>query len=269
MTFREKLASSRWARAAALPGRTRYALAHVGTQVSLAGSWLVTSREHHNFTYDLTQRNVCHLAWWVSTVTGTPVADCRVWINEALTDRNLQNHVLAAVQDSDRKGLADRHVRIGRRAGWYAIVRALRPEHVVETGTDKGLGSIVIAAALLRNGYGHLTTIDINPAAGYLVSGPYADACSVVLGDSIASIAALTANVGVFIHDSDHSAEHESREFAAVASKLVPGARVLSDNAHASDSLMAWASQTGRTFLYFQEKPQRHWYPGAGIGAAW
>ena len=38
----------------------------------------------------------------------------------------------------------------GRRLGWYALVRALKPRTVVETGADKGLGSCVLAALRLR-----------------------------------------------------------------------------------------------------------------------
>jgi hypothetical protein len=29
-----------------------------------------------------------------------------------------------------------------------------------------------------------------------------------------------------------------------------------------------FARKSGRKFLYFQERPKDHWYPGAGIGAA-
>lgn len=269
MSFRAKLASSRLARVAALPTRAAAATSHVGSEMALASSWLVTSREHHNYTYNLTPRNVSHLSWWVAAVTGAQVSDCRTWLAEALSDGALIGHVQAAVRASDRKGLADLDVRIGRRAGWYAIIRALRPDHVVESGTDKGLGSVVIAAALLRNDWGRLTTIDINPEAGYLISGPYASVTSVVVGDSLRAIPQLPADVGLFIHDSDHSAEHESLELSAIAPKLIGSARVLSDNAHATDSLLNWAELTGRTFSYFQETPERHWYPGAGIGAAW
>lgn len=269
MTFRAKVASSRWARLALLPERGAAAARHVGSETALASKWLVTSREHHNYTYGLTRRNISHLNWWVSVVTGAPVEECRAWVAEALADQDLQRHVQRAVAASDRRGLADLDVRIGRRAGWYAVVRALKPEVVIETGTDKGLGSVVIAAALLRNGHGRLTTMDINPAAGYFVSGKYADVTEVHIGDSVAALNSFQHGVGLFIHDSDHSAEHETHELTAVASKLEQGARVLSDNSHATDSLLNWVEGTGRQFLYFQEVPDGHWYPGAGIGAAW
>jgi hypothetical protein len=74
--------------------------------------------------------------------------------------------------------------------------------------------------------------------------------------------------VDLFIHDSDHTAEHEGREFAAIEDRLAPGGLVLSDNAHATDELAKFAERTGRRFLFFDERPDGHWYTGAGIGAA-
>jgi hypothetical protein len=257
------------ARLAALPIRATAVTHHLSDQISLTSKWLLTSREHHNYTYNLTPRNLSHLAWWVHAVTGAPVEDCSHWISEVLNDEFLKSHVAEAVRVSNRRGLADLDLRSGRRAGWYAVIRALQPKHVVETGTDKGLGAVVVAAALLRNGHGNLTTMDVNPAAGYLVSGCFQEVVSVVIGDSITSISALPKDVELFIHDSDHSAEYERQEYDSIAPKLLKGAKVLSDNAHASDALDSWASETHRDFLYFQEVPDQHWYRGAGIGAAW
>src|SRR5207248_9880418 len=41
--------------------------------------------------------------------------------------------------------------RYGRRLGWYALTRATKPRVLVETGVDRGLGTAVLAAAMLRN----------------------------------------------------------------------------------------------------------------------
>lgn len=43
-----------------------------------------------------------------------------------------------------------------------AIVRATKPEIVIETGSYKGFSTLMIASALKRNERGHLYTIDIN-----------------------------------------------------------------------------------------------------------
>jgi hypothetical protein len=268
-TLRARLASGRTARVAALPGRTRSILRHDGRVVGQSLSWLVRSREHTNYTYDLTPLNLEHLAWWVSHVASVNVSDARSLIEEVRADRQLHEHVRRLTLASPRAGLADPLPLLGRRVGWYAVVRALRPAVVVETGTDKGLGTVVLAAALLRNGHGRLTSVDINPASGYLVQDRYAEVTDLRVQDSLEGIRAVQGPIDLFIHDSWHSPEHEAAEFAAAAPLLSDDARVLSDNAHVTAELPRWAEAHDRTFLFFGEKPTGHWYPGGGIGGAW
>jgi len=268
-----RIGASRLAPVAAFPVRLRSVARHDGRVLAQSARWLVTSREHHNYTYDLTPRNREHLAWFIAAVAGAPVGRVRGWLDEIDGDTALREHVQAAVAASDRRGLADRTVRYGRRVGWYALLRALKPSHVVESGVDKGLGSCVIASALLRNAEegspGRLTGLDINPAAGYLVSGRYAGVVDVVLGDSLVTIPRLAEPVDVFMHDSNHSAEHEAAEFRLIEERLAPAALLLSDNATETDELVQYAEQTGRQFLFFREVPEQHWFPGDGIGVAW
>jgi predicted O-methyltransferase YrrM len=228
--------------------------------------WLALSREHANFTYHLEPRNLEHLAWFVATISETPVDTIREYIAELETDDSLRKHLEQQAAISARRGLTDRHIAYGRRAGWYALVRALRPERIVETGTDKGLGASVLAAAVLKNERGRVTTIDTNDAAGSLLGGGYASVVDLLIGDSVALLPTLDP-VDLFIHDSLHTAEHEAAELEAIA--MTAEAVALSDNAHVTDVLADWAERTGRRFLYFQEQPRDHWYPGAGIGAAW
>lgn len=264
-----RIAASRYARAAAFPSRTLAVTRNDAAVVGRSARWLFTSREHTNFTYDLTARNLEHLAWWVAAITGADVAAVRTYIRELNNDEELRGHVLTETAKSDRWRLADPEVRFGRRAGWYALTRVLQPEHVVETGTDKGLGACAFAAALLRNGHGRLTTMDVNPDSGYLLRGRYAEVTDHVLGNSLDLLESQDSPVDLFIHDSLHTFEHETAEFEAVAPRLSPGAVVLSDNAHDSDALPRWAEASRRRFLYFREVPEQHWLPGEGIGAAW
>ena len=266
--LRRRVARSPFARLAAFPLRLRLVGAYDVAVLRRSARWLVRSREHTNFTYRLTPRNLEHLAWWVAELAGRPVGEIRGYLAELDGDDELRRHLLRATATSERRGLADREVRYARRAGWYALVRALRPAVVVETGTDKGLGSCVLAAALLANGAGRLVTIDVNDDSGYLIAGRYATVTERVVGDSVAVLRGLAAEVDVFLHDSLHTFEHETAELAAVAPSLAPDALVLSDNAHATDALLRWTEATGRRFAYFREEPADHWYPGAGIGAA-
>lgn len=264
---RRRIARGRLASVAAFPTRLAVVARHNGRLASESARWLVRSREHTNFTYDLTRRNRDHLAWWVANLTGAPVAEIRGYIEELDVDEELRGHIERATRASERWRLADSEVRYGRRAGWYAVVRALRPRLVIETGTDKGLGSCVLAAALLRNGDGRVITMDVNPESGYLVTGRYAEVVDRQVGDSIQLLRAVEDPVGLFLHDSWHTYEHETNELDAVEDRLSDGL-ALSDNAHGSDALLDWAERNGRCFTFFREEPAEHWYPGEGIGAA-
>ena len=126
---------------------------------------------------------------------------------------------------------------------------------MVETGVDKGLGSCVLAAALLRNrseGYpGFYFGTDINPSAGWLFQGKYKDIGQIFYGDSIESLQRFEGAIDLFINDSDHSAEYEQREYACIQSKLSARSVLLGDNAHVTDALYNFALDTGRRFLFF------------------
>jgi hypothetical protein len=272
-SLRRAVARTRLAPVAAFPVRAVRVARYDARVLRASLRWLFTSREHHNYTYDLTSLNRGHLAWFVAEVCGVPVAAVRAWFAEIEQDEQLRRHIQSATAGAARRGLADREVRYGRRIGWYAMVRARKPSHVVETGTDKGLGTCVLAAALLRNASegnpGRVTTMDINSEAGYLIAGAYKSVVDLVVGDSAQALGSLEVPVDLFLHDSDHSVGHERAEFQAVEPRLAPGALLLTDNVTKTDVLPRHAEATGRRFLAFTERPARHWFPGDGIGAAW
>jgi hypothetical protein len=264
----QKVMASPLSRLAVFPSRTAVAVGASARTAAATTRWLFGSNENTNYTYDLTPINREHLAWFVANLAGIDIETARGYLDEVLGDSALVRHVMSVTKSSPQRWLADSRVRFGRRIGWYAMIRATKPQHVVETGTDKGIGSVVIASALLRNGEGRLTTIDNNPASGYLVSGEYAAVTDRVIDDSLAALAALD-RVDFFLHDSDHSAEHERRELEAIAPALTKKALVLSDNAHTTQELARWAELTGRRFTFFDERPLGHWYHGGGIGVAY
>lgn len=232
--------------------------------------WLLNSRETTNFTYDLEERNKRYLASVIADVLTVDRVIIEGYIKEIEQDVQLKRHIFKATTESDLAFLADKEVRFGRRMGWYAIARALKPRVVVETGVDKGLGACILAAALRRNkeeGFaGTYYGTDINPEAGYLFRGEYAEFGRILYGDSIESLAALSDEIDLFINDSDHSPDYEYREYLTISGKLSKRAMVLGDNSHCTDKLLLFSQETGRNFVFFQEKPVRHWYPGGGIG---
>ena len=51
----------------------------------------------------------------------------------------------------------------------YGLVRALRPELILETGTFEGYSTSEIARAISKNGTGHIETVDISVETGFRV----------------------------------------------------------------------------------------------------
>jgi predicted O-methyltransferase YrrM len=235
---------------------------------------ILRTGELNNFTYELTDANLRYLAETVSVVTEKPAHEIDGYIREAMEDEELAAHLRLMMKSSYRSG-AEQSVAMpfGRRLGWYAIARAIKPKVIVETGVERGHGSVLLCSALLRNtseGYpGRYFGTDIDPKAGWLLAGKYADIGKVLYGDSIKSLEALTETVDLFINDSDHSDDYEAREYRVIADKLAADSIILGDNAHVTDKLALFARESGRRFLFFKEVPKNHWYPGSGIGIAY
>ena len=234
--------------------------------------WLFRSKEFTNFTYDLSDLNKRYLISLIASIMGRSFQEIAQYLAEVENDLALRTHIETAIKLSDERFFADLDVHYGRRLGWYALVRVAKPRIVVETGIDKGLGSCVLTSALIKNAQegflGHYYGTDINPSAGYLLSGIYGEYGEILYGDSIHSLERLNETIDLFINDSDHSADYEEKEYEIIANKLGSNAIVISDNSHYTDKLLDFALATNRRFVFFQEKPLKHWYPGAGIGIA-
>ncbi len=232
--------------------------------------WSVDSREDTNYTYALTDDSLLYLAHTVAVVSGVTPAVVQQYFREVQTDEALRDYVLEKTRRSSYRRVADLRVEFGRRLGWYALVRIMKPGVVIETGVDKGLGAVLLCSALLRNraegAPGRYYGTDIAPKAGYLLDGIYKEVGQVLYGDSITSLKAFDKPIDLFINDSDHSATYELEEYKVVLPKLTPTGILLSDNAHVASSLAQLSLEVGRKFVYYPEVPKDHWYPGAGIG---
>jgi predicted O-methyltransferase YrrM len=235
-------------------------------------TWLKESNETTNFTYDLDDINKCYLSATLAVVTHVPTSQVRQYIDELENDENLKQHINLATKQYRYNKTSDYEVFYGKRLGWYALVRIKKPKIVIETGIDKGLGACILTRALMKNaeeGYeGFYYGTDINPDAGYLFKPPYSEYGKILYGDSIESLQNLNEKIDIFINDSDHSAEYEMQEYLTIADKLSNDSIILGDNSHATNKLFLFANATNRKFIFFAEKPKRHWYPGGGIGIA-
>ena len=113
--------------------------------------WLFKSKETDNFEYDLEEHNKRHLASLIADALNMEFHTVMAYIIEIEEDEELKRHIADMTANSDFASRADWEVGFGRRIGWYALARALKPQIIVETGVHKGLGSYVLTAALKKN----------------------------------------------------------------------------------------------------------------------
>jgi predicted O-methyltransferase YrrM len=250
--------------------RSIHAFADCISVMGRTARWLVSSREDTNWTYDLLEQNLVALACTISCMTGVPKETVFAHMKEGNEDQSLRDHVARHTKSSVQRVRADATCRFGRRLGAYAIARVMKPRVVVETGVDKGLGSVLLAAALLRNrneGFdGQYYGIDINPRAGWLLHPPYDAAGKILYGDSVSILEKIEAPIDLFITDSDRSTVHEAEEYRVVQPKLGKGGIIVGNYSDSSEALIKLSLERARDYLFFGERPKDHWYRGGGLG---
>lgn len=243
----------------------------ISKKIFLSIVWLFKSKETTNYSsYDLTDINKKYLAQTIAYITKKPYSLILKYITEIEGDKKLKSHIRITTQKDSERYRSDAEVYYARKIGWCAMVRAIKPKIVVETGVDKGLGSCILISALMKNkeeghiGYHYGT--DINPKAGYLITGEYSKHSKILYGDSIESLKKFNKKIDLFISDSDHLQGYEYKEYTTIKNKLTVNAIILGNCSHWSTDLFAFSVNFGRNFLYFSEQPKNFWREGAGIG---
>jgi len=229
--------------------------------------FVFTDPELDNYTYDIS--NLSELADALAGAFCIERATVERYARELEDDSAFRAELTSLLREH---GGRKPRPQYGRRTGWYCIVRALRPRLVVEAGVHDGLGSAVFLQALERNRHegdnGRLIGIDIDTSSGWLVPSRLRPHFDLVVEDSVGYLERGFVDQGIdlFLHDSLHTYEHETREYRAALHVLAPGGVLLSDDAHSTDALKDFSKQAGRNFHFWRERPINHFYPGAGIG---
>ena len=151
----------------------------------------------------------------------------------------------------------------------YAIVRATKPGLVVETGVLHGLTSAFLLRACECNGRGRVVSVDLPSYAetgpanrdgyvatlppgrepGWLVPVHLKDYWSLRLGASrsvLPSSAHEFQDLGLFIHDSDHTDEIMSFELEFAWERLLPDGILVCDNIDSCDAFDRFCRRVGR-----------------------
>jgi predicted O-methyltransferase YrrM len=138
----------------------------------------------------------------------------------------------------------------------YGLVRATRPEVVVETGVATGVTSAYLLAGLADNGRGTLHSVDLPPTA--LIAGGHVGAAVPAelrqhwryhWGASRRLLprllTSLGGTVGLFVHDSDHRYAPMRWEMEQAWAGLAPGGWLVADDADYNDAFRDVAGAPG------------------------
>jgi hypothetical protein len=161
----------------------------------------------------------------------------------------LDRVVRLSEREDDAVGIASTEGKV-----LYGLVRACRPEYVVETGVATGVSTSFISAALIENGFGRLYSIDLPPGGG--VARPHADGSrspvkgpgwgipadirsaiqgrhEMILEDvrtALPSLLSRLPRVDLFLHDDLHTPDHMLWEYRLVWPHLRTGGVLASDD---------------------------------------
>lgn len=170
----------------------------------------------------------------------------------------------------------------------YCLVRALKPQVFVETGVLHGMTSAFVLEAMRVNGSGRLVSVDLPSYAesgpanvdgytgvlppgrepGWLVPQALRGSWELLLGPSLDVLPGVLEREGtidVFLHDSDHTHETMSGEFALAWPALRDGGALIADDSTDNTAFAELCARVGREPLLFPN-PNEHPHDEARCG---
>lgn len=179
--------------------------------------------------------------------------------------RRYINEFEADIEPLIEQGIAEHNRRMGEDTGmgktsktanarFYALIRELNPETVVETGVCNGVSTLSILAALERNGRGSLYSVDFpdhpnvpeDAEPGWIIPEQLKERWELRLGLSQRELPALLQEldqVDMFFHDSDPSFPARLFEMEAVWTYLKRGGIIICDDVNDNGSFEEFANE--------------------------
>jgi Methyltransferase domain len=230
--------------------------------------FVLASPEPDNYTYEIA--NEAELAAWAAGVARCDDAAARTLVEEPSRDAELADRLRSAT--AHHWLWTKQSPPFGKRLGWYALARALRPRRVIEIGAHDGLGSMLLLRALElneRDGFpGTLVSFDVNPAAGWLVrEHPLWQLRIQSSHEGLPDVLSPDVPVDMLVYDGWHTFEAEYADLRMAADHLSSDGVLISDDAQVTRALAHLSEELGFVYSEFQEVPVDHFYPGAMLGA--
>lgn len=199
--------------------------------------------KHPKYTLGAIARDLFSLdERFIAGITGMSPSAIRDFLNEPFERPEFFSHLQAAqvlLEGAKTVGAEFYGKRILLQ---YAIVRAHRPELILETGVANGVSSSYVLEALHRNKRGQLHSIEIGNSPyvpegrspGWIVPDYLQSRWSLHLCDARTCLPGLLDKLGtidIFIHDSLHTYEHMKFEFKEAYPHLRANGILISDDA--------------------------------------
>lgn len=221
-------------------------------------SYLIAALRNPRAAWHLLRRTVADLSQVGNVLVGVDRKQFRLYIHEIREDRSFNEHLWSRVKKVETQLRAE-----GLTLGVfphdacifiYALVRALKPAIVLETGVASGMSSSYILAALEANKNGRLYSIDLpheseklqqksqktieqhslpKEQTGWLILNELRSKWTLRVGKSSEVLPALLKDLGqidIFLHDSAHTYENMMFEYETVWPYLKDGGVLVSDN---------------------------------------
>jgi Methyltransferase domain len=202
---------------------------------------------------------------WVAALAGVSESRAADALDEASGEKRLFRHL----EREHRSGGRPSYIEIDAPFELYAIVRLVRPRHIVEVGVSSGVSSAYLLRACQRNGRGTLHSVDLPKLAsapsthvkattaswvippgrgsGWAVPFPLRARWDLRLGDKrvvVPLLAEELPSVEMSVYDVPHSEHDAGVEFRALDSRMKVGGVAIADHGPGGglcDPLRRWA----------------------------
>jgi predicted O-methyltransferase YrrM len=193
---------------------------------------------------------------FLAALAGTTTSQIRQFLGEPFQDLRFYENLQTVEREFGRTSSIGADLYAKRVLMQYAIIRAVKPECVLETGIANGVSSAYLLLAMERNQKGALYSIDVNDGSylpigktvGWVVPAWLRERWTVHLGDARELLPRLLGelkSLDVFIHDSLHTYEHMKFEYEKAYPYLRQEGILISDDALWNPAFKEFADKVG------------------------
>jgi predicted O-methyltransferase YrrM len=193
---------------------------------------------------------------FLAALAGATTSQIRQFLGEPFQDLRFYEHLQTVEREFGGTSSIGADLYAKRVLMQYAIIRAVKPECVLETGIANGVSSAYLLLAMERNQKGALYSIDVNDGSylpsgkqvGWVVPAWLRERWTVHLGDArelLPRLLAVLKSLDVFIHDSLHTYEHMKFEYEQAYPYLRQDGILISDDALWNPAFKEFADKVG------------------------